>query len=331
MTSPLGTALHDIARGADLGRLPGPEALRSAGDRRRRRTATRLAAVVALGCSVVVLVLASLGRSDPSTGPVAPAPTPGGTPKAEDSGAASQRNPIATGTHRFGAHAIAVIDGRFVVVGDSSDFEDPGSPVYWSDNGVDWFAPTTGNGPDSVNVTDVVAADGGLLAVGVGRGGPAAWRTVDGRTWVGSPVTTSAGGGSLWGVTVTHMGYYAWGFQKGAAQLWRSSDGTAWVPLADESVFDLPQTETICAVRDAGDGLRATGVVAPAGTREGHRVVWTSTDGETWALAQATGEPTFWCDPTEELGHWEARGDAGLVRLDPDGDDNLAELVPSTP
>lgn len=120
------------------------------------------------------------------------------------------------------------------------------------------------------------------------------------------------------------------GIQGGRANLWRSADGAAWAPVADESVFNLPRAEAICAVRDVNGGLRATGVVAPPDTREGHRVAWTSADGETWVLAEADGAPALWCDPTKELGHGEARGDAELVRIqDPYGEGNTVELVPA--
>lgn len=328
MTSPLANALRGIAHGADFGSLPSPEDLRSGADRRRRRTTIRVAAAVAVACAVVVLALTSIVRSSPSPGPVTPAPDPAETERAEDADASPQHHPIAPEENRFSAHAIAAVDGRFVVVGDSSDVEEAGPPVYWSDDGVDWHAPTTGNGPDSVNVTDVIATDGGLLAVGVGADGTAAWRSVDGESWVESPVASAAAGAAqLWGITATRFGYFAWGFQGRVAHLWRSDDGATWSPVGGDAVFDLPQREAVCVVRDTDEGLRATGVVAPAGTREGRRVAWSSTDGDTWILEEAAGDPTFWCDPSGDLGHWEARGDAGVVRVDPNADGNIAELV----
>lgn len=333
MTSPLGSALQDLGNASDPRQLPPPETLRTAGDRRRRRTTLRLTAVAAIACSVLVLVLARSGPSDPVSQPADLAPSPTSTPQAERPDERSMLHPIGTGAHRFSAHAIAARDGRFVVVGDSSDFNDPGPAVYWSDNGVDWQPPPAGNGPDSVNVTDVIATRTSFLAVGVRPDGPGAWRSVDGRTWVESPVTTSADRGpdGLWGITDTRLGYYAWGFDGGRAHLWRSADGTAWTPVADESVFDLPGRETICAVWDVEGGLRATGVVAPPNTREGHRVAWTSSDGETWVLAQAAGASTLWCDPTEQLGHWKASSDVGQVRIDPNGSGDYVELVPTAP
>ena len=333
MTSPLSDVLQNIADGADVSRLSTPETLRTNGDRRRRRTALGLLALVAVASSVVVLVLATVSPSDRSTDPVTPVPSSPGTPQTDDPSLRSSSHPIATGSQRFSAHAIAVLNSRYVVVGDSSDFENPGPAIYWSDDGVEWHAPAIGNGPESVNVTDLIATSGSLLAVGVGRGGkPAAWHSADGQTWVGSPVSSPAASkGALWGITETRLGYFAWGFVGGTAHMWRSDDGSAWEPVADQSVFDLPQTETICAVRDTAGKLQATGVEAPSGTRAGHGVAWASTDGRTWTLTEAAGAQTNWCDPTDELGHWEAQGDAGAVRVDPYGTGNVAELRPSTP
>jgi hypothetical protein len=333
MISPLGTALRDLGDASDPRLLPAPDAVRNRGERRRRRMSRSISAAVLLACSVLVLVLASLGNPERVTQPADPAPSPTSTSQAERPDVEPPWYPIVTGTHRFSAHAIAAHNGRFVVVGDSSDFEDEGPAVYWSDNGVDWQAPPPGTGPDSINVTDVIAADEGFLAVGVGMGGPAAWRSADGRSWMESPVATPKDGGwvALWGITSTRLGYYAWGFYGGGAHLWRSADGTVWAPVADETAFDLPQKETICAVRDVEGGLQATGVVALPRSRQGQRVVWTSVDGQEWVLADAAGAPTIWCDPTQVLGHWEARTDAGLARIEPYGPGDVVEFLSEAP
>jgi hypothetical protein len=334
MTSPLGTVLQDLGDAADPRLLPAPHAVRSRGERRRRRVVTGLSAGAVLACSLIAVLVASLSTSAPVVQPADPVPSPTITPPTGRSDVEPPRHRIGTGADRFSAHAIAVHDGRFVVVGDSSDLvEEPGSPVYWSDNGTDWQAPPSGSRPDTVNVTDVIAADEGFLAVGVGLGGPAAWRSADGLGWVESPVATSGEGGTvaLWGITGTRLGYYAWGFHRGGAHLWRSADGTTWAPVTDGTAFDLPQRETICAVRDVEGGLQATGVVTPPRSLAGRRVVWTSVDGEVWVLADATGAPTTWCDPPEELGHWEARNGAGQVRIDSYGSGDVVELVTESP
>lgn len=329
MTSQLGIALRDLAEAVDAGRLPTPEALRSGSDRRRRRRSVQAAAGAAIAATALAVVVLAQDPSPRDSQPAEPLPNPTGAPRPEPTEGGAQRHPVETGRHRFSAHAVAAMGGTYVVVGDSSDFEDAGPPVYWSGDGVSWQA--AGGALDSVNVTDVIATPGGFLAVGVGGDGTAAWRSADGHTWVVSPLTLGDGGGrpALWGITETRLGFYAWGFRDGQAELWRSADGMAWAPVADESVFDLPQSESICVVRDIEGGLRAPGVEAARGTREGHRVVWTTSDGETWVLAEAAGAPQLWCDPPAELNHWEARGDAGLVRIaDPYGDANLIELVP---
>jgi hypothetical protein len=188
-------------------------------------------------------MLAGLGPSDPVSQPADLVPRPTSTARADMPDGGPSWHPIGTGAHRFSAHAIAARDGRFVIVGDSSDFNDPGPAVFWSDSGVDWQPPPAGDRPDSVNVTDVIATRDGFIAVGIRRDGLGAWRSVDGRTWVESPVTTSADRGrdGLWGVTHTRLGYYTWGFEGGRAHLWRSADGTAWAPVADEKRGDHPR------------------------------------------------------------------------------------------
>jgi hypothetical protein len=103
--------------------------------------------------------------------------------------------------------------------------------------------------------------------------------------------------------------------------LWRSGAGTAWEPAGDQRAFDLPQREAICAVRDASGGLTAVGVVAPANSRDGRRVVWSSADGAHWIRSRGPGQPMIWCDPPEVLGHLDATSPGvGRVGIDPNGE-----------
>jgi hypothetical protein len=333
MSEPLLTDLQRLGDGADPWQLPPPDAIRRLGDRRRRRAARLQVAGAGLAC--VLLVVAALRVSGPAADPqpAGPVSTPTATPTATPSGdSLAGPHEISSGP-RFNAQAVASNGEVFVVVGDSSDLDKEGPAVYWSSDGVHWRPPTIAHVPDSVNVTDVIATDDGFLAVGVGRSDVAAWRSYDGVRWISSPVTpatTAAGPGrpELWGLTETQRGYYAWGFTRGRATLWRSPDGTAWAPVPDQTVFDLPQTETFCTVRDTPAGLRATGIEAPRGSREGHQVAWTSTDGETWTFVEANGADSIWCDSTKELHHWAAVGDAGRVAVNPDGEGTTAEFTP---
>jgi hypothetical protein len=57
--------------------------------------------------------------------------------------------------------------------------------------------------------------------------------------------------------------------------------------------------------------------------------VWSSPDGETWTLSEAQGGPAIWCDPTQELGHWEARNDLGRISIGPYGEGDAVEFVPN--
>jgi hypothetical protein len=332
MTSPLGAVLRELGNNANPGALPQPDLVRARGDRRRRRVALSATTAAVAAAATLAQVLAISDGSGRGQQPAEPLPSPTVTPESQGQALGPNDHVIARHGERFSVDAVAVSNGTFVVVGDSSDIDQPGPAVYWSQNGVDWQPPPEGDEPASVNVTDVIATDDGFLAVGIGADGPAAWRSLDGRGWVESavPASDDRGASGLWGITATRMGYFAWGFDGGRASLWRSTDGTEWATLADASVFDLPQTETICAMEDAAGGLRATGVEAARNTREGHSVVWTSTDGETWKLTEdRTGDTTIWCDPSEELGHWEARGETGVARIFPNGEGDFVQYVPA--
>lgn len=336
MSTDFNALLRDVADRAERISLADPVAVRRIGDRRVRRRQLE----VFLGLAVVVALATILGRglldrrADSQPIEPVPTPTPTATSTAGTSGGGPTIHAIETGPNRFSAHAIAVHDGRFVVVGDSSDFEEAGPPVYWSDDAAQWQAPLPGGVPDSQNLTDVIATGSGFLAVGVDARGPAAWRSVDGQMWVRSRVDAPARGSTdaLWGITSTRLGYFAWGFSGGHAGLWRSPDGTAWAQAGDQRVFDLPHTESICAVHEASGGLTAPGVVAPRGSREGQSVVWSSTDGSEWVLSQGAGEPAIWCDPPAVLDHLEASsGSIGRVRIDPYGEGNQVSVSASEP
>ena len=323
MSVDISALLRDVADRSEPIRLADPDQVRRSGDRRARRLQVQLVVGLALVVTVAVMLGRGLFDHEAVPQPVqrVPAPTPTATTATDPAGPATHA--IETGPQRFSAHAIAVHAGRFVVVGDSSDFDTSGPAVYWSDDAVRWKAPIPRGLPRSDNVTDVIATSSGFLAVGVDAHGPAAWRSVDGARWVPSQVGAQRGGGrdSLWGVTRTRLGYFAWGFDSGHAALWRSSDGRTWAPVGDKGVFDLPKSESICAVRETSRGLTAAGVVAPPNSREGRRVVWSSADGSSWVLSQGHGEPTFWCDPPQVMGHLGASSPAvGQVRIDPNGE-----------
>jgi len=335
MSIDLHALLGEVADRSQRVHLADPVDVRRIGDRRARRRRLQLAAGLVLVAALATGVGRALIDRDADPKPVQPVPSPTPTqaptpaptrsPTTEAGSGGPTTYPIETGPYRFSVRAIAVRDGRFVVVGDSSELgADAGPPVYWSDDAVQWRAPSATGAPDSVNVTDVIATDEGFLAVGLGADGPAAWWSTDGRTWVPSAVDAPGRGGAdmLWGLTSTHLGYFAWGYDGGHAGLWRSTDGRTWSPAGDQAVFDLPHDEAICAIRESGDGPVAAGVVTPRNSSEGHRVTWASADGSEWVLAEGHG-PTFWCDPPKMLGHLEARSPGvGRVRIEPNGEGN---------
>lgn len=341
MNDDISSLLERAGSAADARVLADAATIRASATRRTRRRAAAWSAVaVATAGALAAALLLGLGprtapRPDavdsPTPSPSRTATTsPGPSPDATEVDG-SQVIALDTSAGRFSAHAVAVHDGTFVVVGDSSDMVDPSQPVYWSDDGRTWTRTAPGQAPDSVNVTDVLATAHGFLAVGVGGDGPGAWRSANGRTWQPVPVTTTSGGGngSMWGVTSTPFGLFAWGFAGGAAHLWTSADGTTWTSAPDQTAFDLPRRETICSIRERGGGLVATGVVAPSGSRQGFGVTWSSADGVRWVLSERRNEPALWCDPPDELGHLEARSDAGSVQVEPDGEGDYVLYEPA--
>lgn len=327
MSDLLRSALDDAARTADPGALPAPAAVRARGRQRTRRTALVATSGAVLAVSITAVVLTRPPDEPPR--PPEPAPSPTVTPTA--SADVPTTVTIESGKYRFSARAIAEHAGRFVVVGDSSDLvEDTGPPVYWSADGVDWHRPEPDASPESVNVTDVIATESGFVAVGIGSRDAAAWKSGDGRIWTPVPVEEPAGPSrsSMWGVTRTRVGLFATGFHAGRARLWRSTDGSSWALATSAGVFDvLAGRETICAIRDAGDEIVATGVAVPEGGQEGRTVSWTSVDGSSWSRTDDISEPAEWCDPTREQKHWQARTDTVRVRIEPYGAGNLVEVT----
>ena len=83
MTSQLGTALRDLADAVDPGRLPSPEALRTGGDLRRRRTKVQAAAGAAIAATALAVVLITQDPSPPDPQPAEPLPSPTGAPRPE--------------------------------------------------------------------------------------------------------------------------------------------------------------------------------------------------------------------------------------------------------
>ena len=332
MTDLLRSALHAAGDAADPAALPPPAAVRARGRQRTRRTTLAAAAGAMLAGSAVAVLLTRPADTpslppEPAPSPTMTTPAPTASSTTPTTSELSEDNPtrvyLDTGPFRFSVQAIAEREGRFVLVGDSSDHVRTAGPaVYWSDDGLDWRPARSGEAPESINVTDVVATPSGFVAVGLGTDGAAAWTSQDGRVWTPATVTEPPGRGrtSIWGLSATRLGLFATGFHAGRAHLWQSSDGRSWTPAPGQDAFDVPGSESLCAVRDAASGLVATAVVVPDGTDRGRMVTWTSADGSSWSRRNDRGEPVYWCDQDPALRDWEARNDEVLVTIDPNSE-----------
>jgi hypothetical protein len=160
---------------------------------------------------------------------------------------------------------------------------------------------------DSVVVTDVVARDGGWLAVG--RRDPACmincdldpkrayvWTSTDGAKWTRVAGQKALKGGGMDAVAQTGTGFVAAGIAASHAAIWTSPDGSAWSRVADAPMFHVPKSSGAYAVGATGATERDGVIVAvgsayaqdscnpgvPARRCPGARAWW-STDGNTWS------------------------------------------------
>jgi len=175
----------------------------------------------------------------------------------------------------------------------------------FSADGLSWSPATTtfgsANGTNTIEVTDVIATNGGWLAVG--REDPACtidcgvdptravvWTSSDGLSWTRHATASSLTGRAMTGVAVFGTGFVAVGTTGTAAAAWTSSDGVTWSRSADVASFRSG------AGADPGTTTRMTsvavqhGVVVAVGIEGGQDSTraraWWSPDGRTWAPAK---------------------------------------------
>jgi hypothetical protein len=192
---------------------------------------------------------------------------------------------------------VGVIDGRLA--------------SWTSPDGLTWQAhpkafPRAPNGSgfdeDWVQVTDVVAADEGWLAVG--RRDPACqvdcgldpkrayvWTSRDGASWTRVPDQKAFNAGGMDAVARGATGFVAAGVAGGRAAFWTSADGLKWSRVPDDALFHAPKDMGLTAIDVAADG----GLLVAIGTfssQDAARVrAWWSADGRTWTKASVE-QPT---------------------------------------
>ncbi len=148
-------------------------------------------------------------------------------------------------------------------------------------------------------VTDVVDADGRLVAVGSAEttgaaSTPQAWTSMDGRTW---DVAAVDGDGRMAGVaraeggSLVAVGERATGSAVRAAA-WFSPDGASWTVIDDDGEFDAGPGCASTSLEDVAAGpagFVAVGTEWGEGSCGQHAAAWWSADGVNWMRAADPG------------------------------------------
>lgn len=200
--------------------------------------------------------------------------------------------------------------------------------------GVDWTRVGhdpqvfSGEGASACELSAVVAAGPGLVAVGKEHQTAAVWTSPDGQVWSRVPHDEAVfADGWMWmnDVVETGDGLVAVGRDEGRTRgaAWTSRDGEQWTRVAHEgSGLDDEVSSHLHAVSAGGPGLVAVGAILTS-----ELAVWTSTDASSWVRV----------DPPEGAGSGQLLNDviaagpgfvavgsdqmlgAGLVWTSPDG------------
>lgn len=165
----------------------------------------------------------------------------------------------------------------FVAVG-----QGPTSSMAWvSADGQSWdrAEPEGGFGPDRVE--QVVAIDGGFLAVGRSEtGAGVSWTSIDGRAW-DEPITLPGlEEGLITHVAALDHGVLAVGYSLGdmtAYRFWISADGRSWRRPASAPIA---RVEPGIAVAVSDTGYLVIG--SPVSAGRSAPSLWASADGESW-------------------------------------------------
>jgi hypothetical protein len=176
-----------------------------------------------------------------------------------------------------GMAAVARGTDGFVAVGGGGSVEGLGGALAWySSDGQRWELTLDLHAEqDGSSLWDVVATADGFVAVGHDPGGPAVWRSTDGRSWttIDDPSAPAGPAHSLSSVAAHRGGLLAIGYaSEGDAQVataWSSVDGSTWTRLAAPDSYATGRPGAL-AVREDGGGI----IVGSLGPDLGDPVAW---------------------------------------------------------
>lgn len=173
--------------------------------------------------------------------------------------------------------SVAASAAGFVAVG-----QGPTSSMAWvSADGQSWDRADPEGGFGHHRVEQVVAIDGGFLAVGRSEtGAGVSWTSTDGRAW-NEPITLPGlEEGLITHVAALERGVLAVGYSLGDTktyQFWISADGRSWRRPASAPIARVEPGIAV-AVSDAEYLV----IGSPVSTGRSAPSLWTSADGETW-------------------------------------------------
>lgn len=217
---------------------------------------------------------------------------------------------LATGFEYLQLGGLARHDGTWVAVGPGGTMPVPTRPDDWtlsyemhvltSPDGLTWTEVDATGLDTPADITDVVATDAGLVALGTlrlgedpGNGGfrPAAWHSADGRAWEQVDLAETEGG--VADVVATANGLLAIGSTDAGTQAWTGTGAAdGWTATTLEGV---PDGVRLTDVERLGDRLVAS---APPTEDDGMGgppvIVVSDDDGRTWRPTEAP--------PTDDLG-----------------------------
>jgi hypothetical protein len=176
--------------------------------------------------------------------------------------------------------AAAASQAGYVLVGNQAAASGSGSvPATWFSTDLSTWTPAKGLSGTSGTMLAVTAGPSGFTAVGSANGHPAAWTSLDARTWTlaGVPLPASAPpGGTLRQVAASAKGIVATGTTSNGAPF------TVFSPFGPASWHLVPggPSVPVTALTIGLAGFVAVGTAGPAGDQQ--ILAWTSADGMSW-------------------------------------------------